>query len=561
MNARTSVARELADELYAYRRSTEHIYALLSLDNERLGQWDDWSPEGIRQRLARLAGFVDRADKALAIGAAAGDDRTLLEAVSFLARSEIDLSRWVHELGWINPQIGLWSTLHELLPRLALVNVDDGERYLDKIANLAPFLDQWRGILESAAAEGRAAIASHVDGAVAILDGLLADPRACPMATRTPPTDVEGAAVQDWQRRLGEVIDARVEPALRRMRESLGQIVRPVARPDDRPGLCHLPGGVELYERLVRVGTTTDLTAAAVHRIGLEQVAIIEVELAAVAGPLVGTTDATSIYRILRDDASLRYTDPDQLVADAADALARANQVADRWFARLPVAACVATEVTTGAMAYYVPPAVDGSRSGLFCFNTSSIEGWPQFDLQSTVFHESVPGHHLQVALALEDDVHPLLSFYFVAAYAEGWGLYAERLADEMGLYSSPLDRVGMLSWQAFRACRLVVDTGLHALGWSRDEAISYLLDHSHVARDHAAAEVDRYIGIPGQALSYLIGQLEIRRLRADAEQRLGSAFDIRAFHGTVLGAGSVPLSTLARIVDEWVIAELSGQR
>ena len=561
MEAGTNHVRDVADELYAYRRSTEHLYALFSLDNDHLDQWDDWSPDGIQQRLARLAGFVDRADKALAVGAAAGEDRTLLEAVSFLAQSEIDLSQWVQELCWINPDVGLWSALHELLPRLALATVDDGERYLDKIANLAPFLDQWREILESAASQGRAAIASHVDGAVAILDRLLVDPRGSPMATRTPPIDAEGPDAEDWQRRLGELIDGQVTPALRRLRASLGEIVRPVARSDDDAGLCHLPGGADLYERLVRVGTSTDLTAAAVHQLGLDQVAIIEQELAGVAGRLVGTTDATSIYRILRDDASLRYADPDQLVSDAADALARANQVADRWFARLPVAACVATEVATGAMAYYVPPAVDGSRSGLFCFNTSSIEGWPKFELQSTVFHESVPGHHLQIALSLEDDVHPLLSFYFVAAYAEGWGLYAERLADEMGLYSSPLDRVGMLSWQAFRACRLVVDTGLHALGWSRDEAISYLLDHSHVARDHAAAEVDRYIGIPGQALSYLIGQLEILRLRADAEQRLGSAFDIRSFHGTVLGAGSVPLSTLARIVDEWVSAEVSGQR
>jgi uncharacterized protein (DUF885 family) len=291
-----------------------------------------------------------------------------------------------------------------------------------------------------------------------------------------------------------------------------------------------------------------------VHQIGIDQVARLEDEYRAMAGPLLGTTDVDEIYRRLREDPALHYEDADELVADATDTLARATSAAPAWFGRLPKAPCTASAIDGGAVAYYSPPARDGSKPGAFYFNTKDPAGWGRFELESTTFHEGVPGHHLQLAIAQESlDLHPLLADYVVVAYCEGWGLYAERLADEMGLYSTELDRIGMLGGDSMRACRLVVDTGLHALGWSRERAITYMVDHSPMSRQQVEAEIDRYIGDPGQALGYMIGRLEIDRIRADAEQRLGSRFDIRAFHDVVLSVGSVPLTTLRRAVDDWV--------
>jgi uncharacterized protein (DUF885 family) len=183
---------------------------------------------------------------------------------------------------------------------------------------------------------------------------------------------------------------------------------------------------------------------------------------------------------------------------------------------------------------------------------------WGTFQLEAVTYHEGVPGHHLQLAIAQENpELHRLLADYYIAAYNEGWGLYTERLADEMGLYSSELDRVGMLSADSMRACRLVVDTGLHALGWSREQAIEYMVDHSPMTRLQVEGEVDRYIGNPGQALGYMIGRLEIEKIRAEAEATLADRFEIRAFHDVVLSTGSVPITTLKRVVKEWAQSEL----
>jgi uncharacterized protein (DUF885 family) len=205
-------------------------------------------------------------------------------------------------------------------------------------------------------------------------------------------------------------------------------------------------------------------------------------------------------------------------------------------------------EHSTGA--YYRDPAADGSRPGQYFVNTSHPETRPRYEAEVLAFHEAVPGHHLQVALAQElPDLPAFRRHSYLTAYVEGWGLYTERLADEMGIYSGDVDRLGMLSFDAWRACRLVVDTGMHAMGWSRDRAIGFMLEHSALAQNNIVNEVDRYLGLPGQALAYKVGQLAIRRLRDEAEARLGSAFDIRAFHDAVLTHGPLPLGTLAEAV------------
>jgi len=238
------------------------------------------------------------------------------------------------------------------------------------------------------------------------------------------------------------------------------------------------------------------------------------------------------------------------VVADSKTAMAKARAAMGDWFGRLPKSDCDVEATTSGAIAYYFAPPKDGSRGGVFFMNVSDPEGWGRYEIESTSFHEGIPGHHLQLAIAAElDDLPEYRKRAFVTAYAEGWGLYTERLADEMGLYSTALDRMGMLKADSMRACRLVVDTGMHALGWSRQRAIDYLLENSPMREGHAVEEINRYAVTPGQAVSYMIGRLEIQRIRREAEQRQGDAFDIKAFHDAVLDSGAMPLGILADVV------------
>ncbi|MGH8928235.1 MAG: DUF885 domain-containing protein, partial [Acidimicrobiia bacterium] len=334
----------------------------------------------------------------------------------------------------------------------------------------------------------------------------------------------------------------------------LAERTLPAARPDNLPGLFHLAGGREHYQQLVWAHTSLDVAAEEVHALGREQVDRLESEYRQIAGPILGTTNIDEIYWRLREDPALHYLDADSLVVDATAALDRAIAATGDWFGTLPQAPCEAHSIEQGALAFYSRPARDGSKPGRFFFNTTDPTMWGTFQLEAVTYHEGVPGHHLQLAIAQENpDLHHLLADYYIAAYNEGWGLYTERLADEMGLYSSELDRVGMLSADSMRACRLVVDTGLHALGWTRDQAIDYMLSHSPMTRTQVEGEIDRYIGNPGQALGYMMGRLEIEQIRRNAESRLGSRFDIREFHDAVLSTGSVPISTLKRVITDWV--------
>jgi uncharacterized protein (DUF885 family) len=362
------------------------------------------------------------------------------------------------------------------------------------------------------------------------------------------------ADVTEWKGRLAAVVESDVRPAVADYRDTLRDEVLQHARHNDKPGLCWVSGGDQAYASLIRFYTTVSLSAQEIHDIGLAQVASLAGEYRTLGPEVVGTSDLPKIFAALRDDASLHHDDPDEIVDASKTAMAKARAAMGDWFGILPKADCDVEATTNGAIAYYFPPAKDGSRGGVFFMNTSDPTGWARYEIESTSYHEGIPGHHLQIAIATElEDLPEFRKRAFIAAYGEGWGLYTERLADEMGLYSSPLDRMGMLSADSMRACRLVVDTGMHALGWSRRQAIDYMLANSPMREGHITAEIDRYAVTPGQALAYMIGRLEIQRIRREAETALGDRFDIKDFHDTVLGAGPMPLPILARRVGEWV--------
>jgi uncharacterized protein (DUF885 family) len=329
----------------------------------------------------------------------------------------------------------------------------------------------------------------------------------------------------------------------------------------EEPGLWSAPDGDALYRTQILAWTTLDIDPEEVHRIGLEELESIEVERRAIARSQ-GFGDDTRAYRAaLRADPANVPATQEELLTRAREDIDRAMAVAPRYFGRLPRAGCEVRAVEAfkekdSPFAYYYPPTADGSRPGIYYANTYQLSSRFYTTLGTTTYHEAVPGHHFQIALEMENEdlntFRRLGSRMVGGAYVEGWGLYSERLADEMGLFRSEGERFGMLDAQAWRAARLVVDSGMHALRWPRQRSIETLLA-AGLSETDAVIETDRYICWPGQALTYKLGQREIERLRALLMARDGSSFDLRAFHDAVLGHGSLPLATLARELPNWV--------
>jgi uncharacterized protein (DUF885 family) len=309
--------------------------------------------------------------------------------------------------------------------------------------------------------------------------------------------------------------------------------------------------------------TSLDVDAEALHRVGLDEIARIDAELAELAARTIGAATLEAALARLRTDPALCFATRDEVYEKAAASLARATEAIPAWFGRLPQARCEVVrmgphEEAHSTIGYYRQPAADGSRPGQYFINTSEPGTRPRYEAEALAYHESTPGHHLQTAIGQELPHLPEFRRHLgPTAYFEGWGLYTERLADEMGLYTGDLDRIGVLSFDAWRAARLVVDTGMHAMGWPREQAVRFMLEHTALAPNNIANEVDRYIVLPGQALGYKVGQLEILRLRAEAQARLGAAFDIRTFHDVVLGGGALALPTLRGVVEAWTTGRL----
>ena len=548
-----ATAGELADRLIEV---IDRYDVAAAIRKGSLDHPETWHPVTVDEVDAYRRTLIAIADEAARLDTEQLDqrDHTLADAVAYGARAGSDLLETQAELTAVNVATGIVPSLVTFLPRYVLSTEEDGERYIVRIDGFGPFLDRWNSRLVDAAAEGLVPNRQIVTAQLEQIDGLLDGGLVAKLGAQAPPTELDDASVDRWRTELEERLTDDVVPALARVRATLADRTLPAARPDDRPGLTHVDGGDAVYRRLLWAHTSLDTSPEDIHAIGLAQIERLADEYREIAGPIVGSEDIDEILRRLRDDESMRYETADEIVADATVALDRAREAAPAWFHRLPDAGCTAHPIEQGALAFYSPPSPDGARGGQFFFMTGDPSSWLRCFLESVTFHESIPGHHLQLALAREDDrVHPLMETYLAPAYCEGWGLYAERLADEMGLYSSQFDRIGMLVADSMRACRLVVDTGIHALGWSRQHAIDFLATNSPLGLAHVAGEVDRYIGRPGQACSYMMGRLAIDAARTNAEQALGDRFDVRAFHDTLLASGSVPLDTMRRLVADWV--------
>ena len=420
--------------------------------------------------------------------------------------------------------------------------------YVSRLRAVPELLDQAGQRFTQGAAAGRTNTRRALEQTISQIDSVV-QMRGAPFCTPFPADETVGAVAQDV-----------VVPALVSFREHLVALL-PTARDGEHSGLVHVPGGQESYAHVVREHTTTDRTPEAIHQLGLDMCAALREEYAVLGEKVFGTGAFNDVVDRLRHDPELRYRTPEEIEADAKAALSRAEQAIPAWFGTLHRAACEVhrmsdVEAPTGVLGYYQPSSSELGRPGRHWINTYAPHTRTRYEYETLAFHESVPGHHLQFSLTHELSALPAFRRHgYVTAFSEGWALYTERLCDEMGLYSSDLARFGMLSFDSWRACRLVVDTGLHAFGWTRQQAIEFMLANTALTLENITNEVDRYISWPGQALAYMTGRLEIDRLRRLAQERRGPRFDIRDFHDVVLGGGSLPLTVLDDVVSRWALA------
>jgi len=435
----------------------------------------------------------------------------------------------------------------------------DARALLVRYQSLPGAIRQEIANLERGLAEGRVGVAASMRLVVDMLDEQLADPvedwpMALPIADAP---EFEGRAA--WADDVRSVLDGGVREALTAYRDLLRDRLVPAGRAGDDVGLHALPDGEACYEARIEAHTTLPLTADELHDKGLAELESIHAEFRELGRVVFDTDDLAAIFRRLREDPELRFETAEQVLQTAEDALSRARAAIPEFFGRLPEAPCVVEPIPDylaphTTIAYYEGPRPDGSRPGTYYVNTYAPETRPRHEAEVLAFHESIPGHHLQIAIGQELDALPAFRRHAgFTAFVEGWALYTERLSDEMGLYSGDVDRLGMLSFDAWRAARLVVDTGIHAKGWSRERAERFMRENTPLAVNNIANEVDRYVNSPGQALAYKVGQLQIAALRDRARAQLGDGFSYRDFHDRVLGAGAVPLSVLIARIEDWL--------
>jgi uncharacterized protein (DUF885 family) len=461
----------------------------------------------------------------------------------------------------VTPMWGPQQSLPGLARSTAFRTVADYENYLSRLGKVPTALEQIVGRLRAGLASGwvlpreaMQAVPGQFDPLAG--DDITATPLWAPFAKfpeAVPPADRERLAAAGRR-----VLAGQVHPAFAAMKRFLEQEYIP--RGATSLAASDLPGGRAYYELLVRRHTTTSLTADEIHALGLAEVERIGREMEQTAAKAGFAGDLPGYIRHLKSDKRHYFTRGEDALAYYRDIAKRADAQLPRLFAELPRLpyGVRAMDASLGDNAdSYTSGALDGSRAGFFEANVTSLATRPKYDFEATFLHEAVPGHHLQSARAQELKGLPTFRrTAFYAAYVEGWALYAERLGYEMGFYREPENHYGALSAEMLRACRLVVDTGLHAKGWTREQVIRYLVDHAGLQEAFAAAEADRYVVWAGQAPSYKVGELRIRALRARAEKALGERFDVRRFHNALLDDGPLPLTILESRIDQWIARE-----
>ena len=373
--------------------------------------------------------------------------------------------------------------------------------------------------------------------------------------------EISDSFISDWKEKAKKIIDSNIRPTVLAYFEQLKSDHIPKGRSDEHSGIMWIDGGEETYLRALRKYTGhKNITVKEVHEVGLSEIERLKKEFFEIGENVFpGVSTPEEVLEKMQTEPSMRYESKEQMLQLAVDTIERAYKPLDQWFTVFPKSPCKVLPVPAESEqhappAYYYPPLPDGSRDGTYFLNTYKAETKSIFEAESVAFHEAIPGHHLDRTIAVElQDVPEFQKYVASTAFVEGWGLYSEQLANEMGLYSNDVQQLGRLGNDAWRACRLVLDTGMHGMGWSRDKAIEFFRANSPIEEINSEIETDRYIAWPGQACSYKMGQLKIEELRRKAENELGDKFDIRYFHDEVLCDGGITLPILENKIKDFI--------
>jgi uncharacterized protein (DUF885 family) len=547
----------------SWRYSLEECPELATYVGERghNHRWTDLSREAIARRKAELeipARVLESLDRAR-LSPADQDHHDLFARAT---KEALEGRRYPSELMPVSQMQGVQQSVAQMLAMMPASTVRDFEDMIARLAAVPTLVDQTIVLLREGVLRGitppRVTLREVPQQ---ILNQVSDDPVAAPglRPFQRLPETVPEAERSRLRERAASVYQAAVAPAYRRLHAYFLNEYLPRTR--ETIAMSALPDGEAWYAFSVEQSTTTTLTPREIHEIGLREVARIRGEMDRVMASTGFTGGFAAFMDFLRTDPRFFFERAEDLLAAYRDIAKRADPELARLFGRLPrlpygVIAVPAYAEKSQTTAYYEPGSPAAGRPGYFYANTYDLRSRPRWEMEALTLHEAVPGHHLQIALAQElEDVPEFRKHGFYTAYIEGWGLYAESLGREMGFYTDAYNRFGQLTYEIWRAIRLVVDTGMHALGWSREQALRYFEENAGKAEHDIVVEIDRYIVWPGQALAYKIGELKIKDLRAWAAGEMGARFDLRAFHDQVLGGGALPLDVLEARIRAWAEA------
>lgn len=556
---------EVLDRVWEFELNESPSLATNVGDARGQDRFADESPEAVERRAVKRAEFL-RELISVDPNSLSESRRIDRELLRLRLEGQLADHRFQTHLMPINNREGFHLSFPELAREMNPKTATDFRNYVARLNDFGRVIDEqiyWmrKGIAAGLTQPSIVLRDSVEQASVHIVD----DPDQSLLLANIP-AETRQALGDEWEAIADHIRDAirtTVVPGYRRMAAFLKDEYVPASR--DSIGISAIPRGAEFYRDRILRFTTLPLTAEEIHQTGIAENARIRAEMQAIVDKVGFDGDLDAFVEDLRTNPKFYAKTSDELMRHVAFILKTADGRLPELFGHLPripygireVPAYVAPQTTS---AYYWPPSTDGKRPGFYYVNTYNLSSRPLYAMESLSMHEAVPGHHLQLAIQAElSDLHPISRESSFTAFIEGWALYSERLGKEIGFYQDPYQDFGRLSMEAWRASRLVVDTGMHAMGWSRPRAIAYMKDNTALSEHNVVAEIDRYIGWPGQALAYKIGELAISRLRARAESELGDRFDVRAFHDRVLEAGSIPLPMLEERIDGW-ITQQSGQ-
>jgi uncharacterized protein (DUF885 family) len=562
----SAVSATAEDAAATLRRLFDEEWEWQMRDNPELAttfgdrRWDDrltdrsaaaWTRR--REHARQLIGRIEAVDRAKLADA----DKLNYDLFLYQARLADEGSRFPYELPNLDQMSGIYMILGELAQAIPRDTVKDYENFIARLRAYPRAVDDTIALLRRGMASGVTpprVIVRPV--AESIASQLFDDPAKSPIYELA----FARSAVPEQERLRKEMQDALrndVLPALEKLQKFWNEEYFPKTR--ESIAWTSVPQGKEWYAYRVRVETTTDLTADQIHELGLFEVKRIREEMEKVKELTGFKGTLPEFFTFLRSDPRFYYDSRESLLSAYRDIAKRIDPELTRLFGRLPrlpygVVPIPAYSEKTNTTAYYTPGAPEAHRPGYYFVNLYDLKSRPKWEMEALSLHESVPGHHLQIALAQElPDAPKFRRYGSYNAYVEGWGLYAESLGPELGMYTDPYSKFGQLTYEMWRAVRLVVDTGMHAKGWTRQQAIDFFVANSSKPLHDIEVEIDRYLAWPGQALGYKLGELKIKQLRVRAERQLGRKFDVRAFHDEILGAGPLPLAMLETRMNAWI--------